>query len=70
VGREYIRTELEVERVKARVVKRYRLVYKDAGFAEEYGDTPIIVPKMPVPLLPHSYLSIDRSRYGNGKAFC
>ena len=57
VGREYIRTELEVDRVKARVVKRYRLVYKDAEFAEEYGDTPIIVPKMPVPLLPHSYLS-------------
>ena len=57
VGREYIRTELEVDRVKARVVKRYRLVYKDAKFAEEYGDTPIIVPKMPVPLLPHSYLS-------------
>ena len=57
VGREYIRTELEVERVKARVVKRYRLVYKDAEFTEEYGDTPIIVPKMPVPLLPHSYLS-------------
>ena len=57
VGREYIRTELEVDRVKVRVVKRYRLVYKDAEFAEEYGDTPIIVPKMPVPLLPHSYLS-------------
>ena len=57
VGREYIRTELEVERVKARVVKHYRLVYKDAEFAEQYGDTPIIVPRMPVPLLPHSYLS-------------
>ena len=57
VGREYIRTELEVERVKARVVKHYRLVYKDAEFAEQYGDTPIIAPRMPVPLLPHSYLS-------------
>ena len=57
VGREYIRTEIEVERVKARVVKHYRLVYKDAEFAEQYGDTPIIAPRMPVPLLPHSYLS-------------
>ena len=57
VGREYIRTEIEVERVKARVVKRYRLVYKDAEFAERYGDTPIIAPKTPVPLLPYSYLS-------------
>ena len=57
VGREYIRTEIEVERVKARVVKRYRLVYKDAEFAEQYGDTPIIAPKKPVPLLPYSYLS-------------
>ena len=57
VGREYIRTEIEVERVKARVVKRYRLVYKDEEFAEQYGDTPIIAPQMPVPLLPYSYLS-------------
>lgn len=57
VGREYIRTELEVERVKARVVKHYRYVYKDAEFAGQYGDTPFIVPKMPTPLLPHSYLS-------------
>ena len=57
VGREYIRTELEVERKKARAVKYYRWVYKDAEFAEEYGDTPIIAPTMPVPLLPHSYLS-------------
>ena len=57
VGREYIRTEVEVERTKARVVKRYRYTYKDAEFAEQYGDTPIIVPKMPTPLLPHSYLS-------------
>lgn len=57
VGREYVRTELEVERVKAKVVKHYRLVYKDAEFAEQYGDTPIITPKMPVPLLPYSYLS-------------
>ena len=57
VGREYIRTELEVERAKAKVVKHYRYIYKDAEFAEEYGDTPIIAPKMPVPLLPHSYLT-------------
>ena len=57
VEREYIRTELEVERTKARVIKRYRFVYKDAEFADEYGDTPMIAPKMPVPLLPHSYLS-------------
>ncbi len=56
VGREYIRTEIE-ERVKARVDKRYRLVYRDAEFAEQYGDTPIIAPEKPVPLLPYSYLS-------------
>ncbi len=57
VGREYIRTEVEVERQKARVVKHYRYTYKDAEFSEQYGDTPIIAPSMPVPLLPHSYLS-------------
>lgn len=57
VGREYIRTELEVERVKAHVVKYYRNIYKDAEYAEQYGDTPFVVPKVPVPLLPHSYLS-------------
>lgn len=57
VGREYIRTELEVERTKARVIKHFRYIYKDAEFAEQYGDTPIIAPTLPCPLLPHSYLS-------------
>ena len=57
MGREYIRTELEIQRTKARIVKRYRYIYKDADFAEQYGDVPIIAPKVAAPLLPHSYLS-------------
>lgn len=57
IGTEPIRTEIEVERTRARVVKYSRKVYKDEEFAREYGDTPIIAPTMPVPLLPHSYLS-------------
>lgn len=57
IGIESIRTEIEVERTRARVVKYFRKVYKDEAFAREYGDTPIIAPATPVPLLPHSYLS-------------
>ena len=57
IGTEAIRTEIEVERTRARVVKYFRKVYKDEEFAREYGDTPIITPAAPVPLLPHSYLS-------------
>ena len=57
IGTEAIRTEIEVERTRARVVKYSRKVYKDEAFAREYGDTPIIAPATPIPLLPHSYLS-------------
>ena len=57
IGTEPIRTEIEIERTRARVVKYFRKVYKDEEFAREYGDTPIITPAAPVPLLPHSYLS-------------
>ncbi len=46
-----------MERTRAKVVKYYRNVYKDEGYSQEYGDTPIIAPTMGVPLLPHSYLS-------------
>ena len=57
IGTEPIRTEIEVERTRAKVIKYFRKVYKDEAFAREYGDTPIIAPATPVPLLPHSYLS-------------
>ena len=57
IGTEPIRTEIEVERTRARVVKYFLKVYKYEEFAREYGDTPIITPATPVPHLPHSYLS-------------
>ena len=57
IGVEPMRTEIEVERTRAKVVKYSRKVYKDEDYSQEYGDTPIIAPTMPVPLLPHSYLS-------------
>ena len=57
IGVEAMRTEIEVERTRAKVIKYSRKVYKDEDYSQEYGDTPIIAPSMPVPLLPHSYLS-------------
>ena len=57
IGVEPMRTEIEVERTRAKVIKYSRKVYKDEDYSQEYGDTPIIAPRMPVPLLPHSYLS-------------
>lgn len=57
IGQEYVRTELILERAKAKVVKHYRKVYADREQEDETGCTEIYKPAMPAPLLPHSYVS-------------
>ena len=57
IGQEYIRTELVLERAKAKVVKHYRKVYADRELEQETGYAEVFKPVMPPPLLPHSYAS-------------
>ena len=57
IGQEYIRTELVLERAKAKVVKHYRKVYADRQLEQETGYSEVFKPVMPPPLLPHSYAS-------------
>ncbi len=57
IGQEYIRTELVLERAKAKVVKHYRKVYADRELEQETGDSQVFKPVMPPPLLLHSYAS-------------
>ena len=57
IGREYIRTELVMERAKLKVVKHYRKVYANREWEMEYGDADLYKPDMPGPLLKHSYVS-------------
>jgi transposase len=57
IGQEYVRTELVLERAKAKVVKHYRKVYADREQENETGCTDMYKPTMPAPLLPHSYVS-------------
>ena len=57
IGREYIRTELVMERAKLKVVKHYRKVYANREWEMEYGDADLYKPDMPAPLLKHSYVS-------------
>ena len=57
IGQEYIRTELILERAKAKVVKHYRKVYADRQLEQETGYSEVFKPVMPPPLLAHSYAS-------------
>ena len=57
IGQEYIRTELVLERAKAKVVKHYRKVYADRKLEQETGYSEVFKPVMPPPLLAHSYAS-------------
>lgn len=57
IGQEYIRTELVLERAKAKVVRHYRKVYADRELEQETGYAEVFKPVMPPPLLAHSYVS-------------
>ena len=57
IGQEYIRTELVLERARAKVVKHYRKVYADRELEQETGYAEVFKPVMPPPLLAHSYAS-------------
>lgn len=57
IGQEYIRTELVLERAKAKVIKHYRKVYADRQLEQETGYSEVFKPVMPPPLLAHSYAS-------------
>ena len=57
IGQEYIRTELALERAKAKVIKHYRKVYADRQLEQETGYSEVFKPVMPPPLLAHSYAS-------------
>ena len=57
IGQEYVRTELVLERAKAKVVKHYRKVYADRELEQETGYAEVFKPVMPPPLLAHSYAS-------------
>ena len=57
IGQEYVRTELVLERAKAKVVKHYRKVYADRELEQETGYSEVFKPVMPPPLLAHSYAS-------------
>ena len=57
IGQEYIRTELVLERAKAKVVRHYRKVYADHELERETGYAEVFKPVMPPPLLAHSYAS-------------
>ena len=49
IGQEYIRTELVLERAKAKVVKHYRKVYADRQLEQETGYSEVFKPVMPPP---------------------
>ena len=55
IGREYIRTELVMERAKVKVVKHYRKVHADRETELLTGESEIFKPELSAPLLPHSY---------------
>ena len=57
IGQEYIRTELVLERAKAKVVKHYRKVYADHELEPKTGHSEGFKPVMPPPLLAHRYAS-------------
>ena len=57
IEQEYIRTELVLERAKAKVVEHYRKVYADRELEQETGYSEVFKPVMPPPLLAHSYAS-------------
>lgn len=57
IGREYVRTELVLERAKVKVVKHYRKVYADREQENQTGYAEIYKPMMSAPLLAHSYVS-------------
>ena len=57
IVQEYIRTELVLERAKAKVVEHYRKVYADRELEQETGYSEVFKPVMPPPLLAHSYAS-------------
>ena len=57
IGQEHIRTELVLERAKAKVVKHYRKVYADRQLEQGTGYSEVFKPVMPPPLLAHSYAS-------------
>ena len=57
IGQEYVRTELVLERAKAKVVRHYRKVYADRELEQETGYSEVFKPVMPPPLLAHSYAS-------------
>lgn len=57
IGQEYIRTELVLERARAKVVKHYRKFYADRELEQETGYSEVFKPVMPQPLLAHSYAS-------------
>ena len=57
IGQEYVRTELVLERAKAKVVKHYRKVYADHELERETGYSEVLKPVLPPPLLAHSYAS-------------
>ena len=51
IGQEYIRTELVLERAKAKVVKHYRKVYADRELEQETGYSEVFKPVMPPPMI-------------------
>mgnify|MGYP004608715135 CR=1 FL=1 len=57
IGQEYIRTELVLERAKAKGVKHYRKGYADRELEQETCYAVVFKPVMPPPLLAHSYTS-------------
>ena len=57
IGQECIRTELVLERAKAKVVEHYRKVYADRELEQETGYSEVFKPVMPPPLLAYSYAS-------------
>ena len=57
IGQEYIRTELVLERARAKVVKHYWKVCADRKLEQENGYAKVLKPVMSPPLLVHSYAS-------------
>ena len=57
IGKEYIRTEVVMERAKIRVIKHYRQVYADREYEQKTGNACIRKPEPVPPLIPHSYAS-------------
>jgi transposase len=57
IGEKEIRKEVEYTPAKAVLVTYCMKVYADVDFANQYGDTPIIMPDPPAALIPNSYVS-------------